>query len=390
LDQAFVIMRIGDSDLDRIYQEVLVPTIEKCGLVAKRVDKHNEGGLLKSEIIQFINESSIIIADLTDERPNCYLEVGYTMGINKFKNLILTARNDHNQDHPSHKPGGPKIHFDLSGYDILYWNPDDLQEFSSDLERRIKRRLSVISREDDVAETYEQFYDWINENRDNAIKGLAKADTTAYMEAYFFPLHALIQRSQKELLSAATVSQIQTFEFPIAAVFPNDDIKPIPVSNGIRAEIPPLAHRSDYHYWTIHSNGSFYMAEGLFEDMKSEEHVIFYNTRIVKVAEAFLYCNLLSKNLGYDGNTRFRVGIKHFGLEKRRLSAIGRLSRHRGVSTENEISGEIEIQLNEIDDNLVFLVKNFIEPLLILFDYFELSNVDYEDIINKIINGRVI
>jgi hypothetical protein len=35
------------------------------------------GRILQSEIANFINKSKIIIADLTNERPNCYLEVGY-------------------------------------------------------------------------------------------------------------------------------------------------------------------------------------------------------------------------------------------------------------------------------------------------------------------------
>ena len=91
----FIIMQIGNPDLDRVCAEAIAPAIEACGMQARRVDKHNEGGLLKSEIIQFIHGADIIVADLTNERPNCYLEIGYTMGIDKFKNLILTVRENH-------------------------------------------------------------------------------------------------------------------------------------------------------------------------------------------------------------------------------------------------------------------------------------------------------
>lgn len=83
--QAFVIMQIGNKELDNIFQKAISPAILSSGLSVKRVDKHNEGGLLKSEIITFIQESDIIIADLTNERPNCYLEIGFTMGIDKFE-----------------------------------------------------------------------------------------------------------------------------------------------------------------------------------------------------------------------------------------------------------------------------------------------------------------
>jgi integrase len=88
----FIIMQIGNADLDRVCADAIVPAIEAAGLAAKRVDKHNVGGLLKSETIAFIQQADIIVADLTNERPNCYLEIGYAMGLDKFTNLILTAR----------------------------------------------------------------------------------------------------------------------------------------------------------------------------------------------------------------------------------------------------------------------------------------------------------
>lgn len=123
MKEAFIIMQIGNQELDTICKDIFVPALKACGFDPKRVDKHNKGGLLKSEIVQFIKDSDIILADLTNERPNCYLEVGYTMGLNKFQNLILTAREDHNPDSLNYVKNGRKVHFDLSGYDILFWDP---------------------------------------------------------------------------------------------------------------------------------------------------------------------------------------------------------------------------------------------------------------------------
>ena len=71
--QAFIIMQIGNADLDNVFTAVFVPASKSAGLDPKCVDKHNEGRLLKSEIVNFISECDIIIADLTNERPNCYL-----------------------------------------------------------------------------------------------------------------------------------------------------------------------------------------------------------------------------------------------------------------------------------------------------------------------------
>jgi hypothetical protein len=143
MEQAFVIMQIGNRALDRVYERAIVPALRACGLEARRVDRHNRGGLLASEIIAFIEGSDIIVADLTNERPNCYLEVGYALGAGRGAQIVLTAREDHSPDSPNRTPGGPKIHFDLAGYDILFWARDDLQGFRDELVKRVTRRQQL-------------------------------------------------------------------------------------------------------------------------------------------------------------------------------------------------------------------------------------------------------
>jgi hypothetical protein len=72
------------------------------------------------------------------------LEVGYAIGVGKHTNLILTAREDHDPESPRHRPGGPRIHFDLAGYDILLWSEESLDAFRDELEKRIRRRLLLL------------------------------------------------------------------------------------------------------------------------------------------------------------------------------------------------------------------------------------------------------
>jgi len=144
--QGFVIMQIGDAQLEEVFERAIAPALAACCLAVRRVDRHNRGGMLPVEIVEFIDESEILVADLTNERPNCYLEVGYAIGVGKHTNLILTAREDHDPESPSHRPGGPRIHFDLAGYDILLWSPERLPVFCSELEKRIRRRLLLLSR----------------------------------------------------------------------------------------------------------------------------------------------------------------------------------------------------------------------------------------------------
>jgi hypothetical protein len=145
-NEVFVIMQIGNPGMDRIWKEVFDPVIRDFKLEPRRIDKHNEGKFLMSEVADLLNRSKLVIADLTNERPNCYLEVGYTMGIDKFTHLILCANENHNPDSPNYKQGGPKIHFDIGGYDFVFWKHDEIDEFKTNLAKKIRYRLTVIDK----------------------------------------------------------------------------------------------------------------------------------------------------------------------------------------------------------------------------------------------------
>ena len=144
MQPGFVIMQIGNPELEVVYERVVAPAFEDCGLEPRRVDRDNRGGLLVSEIVCLIEEAEMVVADLTNERPNCYLEVGYVLGVGKLTNLILTARADHDLECPTRRPGGPRVHFDVAGFEILYWQPERLDDFRRELEKRIRRRQGML------------------------------------------------------------------------------------------------------------------------------------------------------------------------------------------------------------------------------------------------------
>lgn len=145
MQPGFVIMQIGNEELDAVYECAIAPALAACGVEPRRVDLHNRGGLLVSEIIEFIEEAQVVVADLTHERPNCYLEVGYVLGASKVTNLVLTARADHDPENATHRPGGPRVHFDLAGFEILFWRRDRLGVFARELEKRVRRRLELLA-----------------------------------------------------------------------------------------------------------------------------------------------------------------------------------------------------------------------------------------------------
>jgi len=150
MKKAFMIMQIGNSDLDDMYENVYCPIAQECGLRIFRVDKDNEGDLIKKTIDKYIEEAEIIIADLTNERPSCYHEVGYAYGLGKHLNVILTIREDHLPTSENFNKNGPKIHFDLNDYPRLAWKINEINEFKKQLTQLIKRRLSKIEKKEGI------------------------------------------------------------------------------------------------------------------------------------------------------------------------------------------------------------------------------------------------
>ena len=394
--EAFIIMQIGNTEMDSVCDDAIVPAISEAGFTPRRVDRHNAGDLLKSEIVQFIERSPIIIADVTNERPNCYLEIGYAMGLGKKTNLILTAREDHHHGSPGFKHGGPKIHFDLEGYDILFWKPDDLPAFRRELASRIKRRAAILAPA--TSSPAQQRVDssaWTTELREHAVRGLHELDRAAYMEI-IADLQPAGNWSQRELLDAMQASTISTFGWPIGIVLSNrDEFRPRPVPDGIVAEVaiadsPGVLDRTSYDYWKLFRDGRFYTLLSLFEDERAE-NIIFFDTRVNRVTEGLLLLARLYRRLGTTDTDTVNVTLRHVGLQDRTLGSADRmrLMSERGRSAANESETTISASLSDLETDLPRLVRELVAPLFMLFDFFEASDGVVDQIVNDFVAGKV-
>lgn len=385
-------MQIGNTELDTIYAQCIAPVLRLCGLDPRRVDKHTEGRLLKSEIVGFIESSDIIVADLTNERPNCYLEIGYAMGLDKFSNLLLTAREDHNADSPNFLADRHKIHFDLSGYDILFWNPKELDRFKQELEKRIRRRLTIIQPMLSIAATHWDDQ-WIAKHREIALNGLSKTGKKAFMELKTVLRDIKTEISQSELLRSARESQIETFGWPIGIVLDRPEFNPRPTTDGIIAEIlvNEPGTRPSYDYWTLRKSGDYYLLKSLFEDER-KENAIFFNTRIMRITETLLHMARLYSSLNIARDAYYLVGVKHGGLQGRVMtvsSIADRMPPHSDTeSKEDEVYTEVVTNIEETESELVDLVDKFAQELFVIFNYFQVNKGILEDIVNKFVQGK--
>lgn len=309
------------------------------------------------------------------------------MGMDKFRNLILTAREDHNPDSPNYQKGGPKIHFDLSGYDILFWEQNNLSGFKGELEKRIRRRLVTLA---SYTPTSVSPWDreWISEHQSLAFSGLKRYGKSGFMEIRMTLPGSELNVAQEELLRVAERAQISTFGWALGIVANIEEGHPRPRTDGIVAEIE-LTDRSSYDYWTIRRDGTFYLLKNLFENKREQEH-IFLKSRIYRITETLLYCVRLYSSLKVGPDSPILIGIRHGGLKDRILTDLREWDLpYKRICKEDEVDTEVKTTLARIEPDLVDLVQTFTEPLFVLFDFFKLDRKPLENIVNKFVAGKV-
>jgi len=208
-----------------------------------------------------------------------------------------------------------------------------------------------------------------------------------FMELRFALAGPKPQLSPRQLLDAVQKSEIHTFGWPIGIVLQADEYRPRPTADGILAEVS--APGQSYDLWAMRGNGDYYLLKSLFEDRRVPESV-FFDTRIVRVTEALLFCARLYSNLDIEPTKEVHVAVRHGGLSGRHLrSATPRTLRVGRTTIEQEIESTQVMLLGDIETKLVALVKGFLAPLFQVFDFFEVSDPTYEQIVNDFVAGRI-
>jgi len=228
---------------------------------------------------------------------------------------------------------------------------------------------------------------WFDAHFESAHRGLKALEFTGFNK---FTSSLLIGRpnaTQPVLLDAARVSRIHAFGWPIGFVAENrEDLRPRPTSDGIvaQASIRESMFGPLYDYWTLRRNGYFFMLQSLFEHSKAKD-LIFVDTRIVRLTEAVMYCSRIYKRLGVPDTAIARLSASWGGLRGRKLgTADPRRFMTGGRETiENCVTSNVEVPLARVRLDLVGIVKELLDPLFVLFDFVQLSDSAYNDIVTE-------
>jgi hypothetical protein len=145
---AFVAMWFSSGGIiDRVYEEAIEPAIRSMDYKAEMLGKTTTLQTINDEIFAQVRRARFLVVDLTSDddghRGSVYFEAGLAMGMKK--EVIFTARKDmfppdgaKDAEEEVRRRSAKSIAFDLSAYQILKWDENDLESFRKALALRIE------------------------------------------------------------------------------------------------------------------------------------------------------------------------------------------------------------------------------------------------------------
>ncbi len=235
---------------------------------------------------------------------------------------------------------------------------------------------------------------WFAAQYERAHEQFTQAGFRTYMEIKFSLQNRKKNFDQQQLTEAVENSQNHTFGWPIGIILESDEqFRPKPADYGIYVEGKTERkdiYKGTYDYWALNSSGDFYQLKSIYEDTRNTI-AIFFNTRIVRVAETLLFCEKLYSNLGLaDENPFVDIEINYFGL-KGRLLRSSNFTRYieKKFTEENEVRTKGTVSIDWISPKIIELTEQFAWPLFVVYEHRGIDYEIYEDIVTDFINGKV-
>ena len=121
-NSCFVIMSFSNDKLLKDYYRFGIKSaIEALGYESVRADEIEHNGRITDKLLEQLENSRFVVADLSEAKPNCYYELGYAH--HAKKDVILTINSS------------STIHFDVKDYNFIVY------ESASELQDRLKKRI---------------------------------------------------------------------------------------------------------------------------------------------------------------------------------------------------------------------------------------------------------
>jgi len=134
----FVMQPFDRDKFDRRYEEIFKPAIIAAGLDPYRVDKDPGVSVPIDDIERGIRDSQICLAEITEDNPNVWFELGYAIACNKEVVLVCSKERI-------------KFPFDIQHRTILRYETSSPSDFTS-LKKEITAKVEAyLKKQEDVA-----------------------------------------------------------------------------------------------------------------------------------------------------------------------------------------------------------------------------------------------
>lgn len=131
--RAFMAMKFGDVELDRVFVNYFKPACERAGFELVRLDEQPKAGLIDDRLRVEIRRSRFLVADLSDGNSGAYWEAGFAEGLGRP--VIYTCRKNVFDDE-ARRP-----HFDTNHHLTVVWDPEHLEDAANSLATTIRVTL---------------------------------------------------------------------------------------------------------------------------------------------------------------------------------------------------------------------------------------------------------
>lgn len=134
----FVIQKFDRGHYDRLYEEIFDPAIRKADLTPYRVDRDPSASIPIESIEQKISESAACLAEISEDNPNVWYELGYANACEKPLCLVCAASRE-------------RFPFDVQHRQIIRYPTNPLPTDYETLKGSITARLvAAISRDESL------------------------------------------------------------------------------------------------------------------------------------------------------------------------------------------------------------------------------------------------
>lgn len=141
MDRCFVMQPFDGGPYDKRYDEVLSPAIVDAKLEPYRVDRDPGVSIPIDDIEKEIRNSRICLADITNDNPNVWFELGFAIAVPKGVVLVCSAERS------------SRFPFDVQHRTIIKYKKESPQDFD-ELRRKITEHIRSLLEKESKLELY--------------------------------------------------------------------------------------------------------------------------------------------------------------------------------------------------------------------------------------------